>query len=113
MHELSDIWIYGYFSTPKHWLSDEKEEEIEKLLVKSIKWKIESGRPVGPQEPLVGMKSPEGLTAEELSEESMFTDPMDEHFTNYQDRFDDFMERHELKIQPVGAINDEAAASSR
>jgi len=105
MHELSDIWIYGYFSTPKHWLSEEKEEEIENLLVKLIEWKIESGRPVGPQEPLVGMKPLEGLTAEELTEENMFTDPMVKHYNDYRDRFDDFTERHKLKIQPVDADN--------
>jgi len=111
MHELSDIWIYGYFSAPTHWLSEQKEEEIEKLLVKLIEWKIESGRPVGPQEALVGMKPLEGLTAEELTEENMFTDPMVEHYNDYKERFDDFTERHKLRIQPVDAANASNAAS--
>ena len=49
MHKFADIWIYGYFTTPGNWLSDEKKQEIEDLLVGLIEWKVDSGHQVGPK----------------------------------------------------------------
>jgi hypothetical protein len=111
LNKFSDIWLYGYFSEANPPSDEDLRERIESGLVAIIEWKQENGYAVGPQEPLVGLKPIEKAIPVDELEDELFTDPLVEHFNAYKKRFDQFIERRGIQIQPSELVNASSAAS--
>lgn len=95
LNKISDMWLYGYFSTSQRPQKKELKHSIEDALAELIEWKQKNGFSVGHQEPLVQVQ----ITEESIQDEKVVSDPMVEQFTQYKHNLDVFIEAQKIKIQ--------------